>query len=92
MIGLFFGETVFPKLILQSLKKKKLKYLIIDLSKNNIFRKNSNSYRVNIGQFGKILKILKENKCKKVIFAGKINKPKFSELKLDILVFIIFLE
>ena len=29
-------------------------------------------------------KILKENKCKKVIFAGKINKPKFSELKLDI--------
>ena len=84
MIGLFFGETVFPKLILQSLKKKKLKYLIIDLSKNNIFRKNSNSYRVNIGQFGKILKILKKNKCKKVIFAGKINKPKFSELKLDI--------
>ena len=84
MIGLFFGETVFPKLILQSLKKKKLKYLIIDLSKNNIFKKNSNSYRVSIGQFGKILKILKENKCKKVIFAGKINKPKFSELKLDI--------
>ncbi len=84
MIGLFFGETVFPKLILQSLKKKKFKYLIIDLSKNNIFKKNSNSYRVSIGQFGKILKILKENKCKKVIFAGKINKPKFSELKLDI--------
>ena len=84
MIGLFFGETVFPKLILQSLKKKKLKYLIIDLSKNNIFKKNSNSYRVSIGQFGKILKILKENKCKKVIFAGKINKPKLSELKLDI--------
>ena len=62
MIGLFFGETVFPKLILQSLKKKKLKYLIIDLSKNNIFKKNSNSYRVSIGQFGKILKILKEKK------------------------------
>ena len=84
MIGLFFGETVFPKLILQSLKKKKLKYLIIDLSKNNIFKKNSNSYRVSIGQFGKILKILKENKCKKVIFAGKINKPKLFELKLDV--------
>ena len=63
---------------MQNLKKKKLKYLIIDLSKNNIFKKNSNSYRVSIGQFGKILKILKENKCKKVIFAGKINKPKLS--------------
>ena len=83
MIGLFFGETIFPKLILKNLKKKKLKYLIIDLSKKNIFKKNSNSYRISIGQFGKILKILNQNKCKKVIFAGKIEKPKFSELKLD---------
>ena len=83
MIGLFFGETLFPKLILKNVKKKKLKYLIIDLSKKNIFKKNSNSYRISIGQFGKILKILNQNKCKKVIFAGKIEKPKFSELKLD---------
>ena len=84
MIGLFFGETIFPKLILRNLKKKKLKNFIIDLSKNNIFKKYHNSYRVSIGQFGKILKILREKKCKKVIFAGKINKPKFSELKLDV--------
>ena len=84
MIGLFFGETIFPKLILQNLKKKKLKYFIIDLSKNNIFKKDQNSYRISIGQFGKILKILREKKCKKVIFAGKINKPKFSKLKLDV--------
>ena len=52
MIGLFFGETLFPKLILKNIKKKKLKYLIIDLSKKNIFKKNSNSYRISIGQFG----------------------------------------
>tara|TARA_B100001996_G_scaffold8636_1_gene7310 strand:- start:1721 stop:2509 length:789 start_codon:yes stop_codon:yes gene_type:complete len=84
MIGLFFGETIFPKLILQKLKNKKLKYFIIDLSKNNIFKKYHNSYAVSIGQFGKILKLLREKKCKKVIFAGKINKPKFSELKLDV--------
>ena len=84
MIGLFFGETNFPKLILNKIKKKKLKYFIIDLSKNNIFKNNTSSYRISIGQFGKILKLIREQKCKKVIFAGKINKPKFSELKLDI--------
>ena len=28
-------------------------------------------------------KILKDNKCKKVLFAGKVNKPNFSKLKLD---------
>ncbi len=84
MIGLFFGETIFPKLILRNLKKNKLKYFIIDLSKNNLFKKYQNSYRISIGQFGKILKLLREKKCKKVIFAGKINKPKFTELKLDL--------
>ena len=84
MIGLFFGDTKFPKLILKSIKKKKKNYFIIDLSKNNIFRNDLNSYRISIGQFGKILKLIKEKKCKKVIFAGKINKPKFSELKLDV--------
>ncbi len=84
MIGLFFGDTDFPKLILKSIKKRKKKYFIIDLSKNNIFKKDINSHRISIGQFGKILRLIKNKKCKKVIFAGKINKPKFSQLKLDI--------
>ncbi len=84
MIGLFFGDTEFPKLILSSIKKKKKRYFIIDLSKKNIFKKDPYSYRINIGQFGKILKLIREKKCKKVIFAGKINKPKFTQLKLDV--------
>ena len=84
MIGLFFGETIFPKLILKNLKKKKLKYLIIDLSKNNFFKQDKHSYKVSIGQFGKIIKILKENKCNKVLFAGKVKKPNFSKMRLDI--------
>ncbi len=84
MIGLFFGETIFPKLILKSIKKKKLKYSIIDLSKNNIYKKDKYSYSISIGQFGKILRVLRKKKCKKVIFAGKIDKPKFSKLKLDV--------
>jgi hypothetical protein len=36
-----------------------------------------------MGQFGKIINLIKEKKCKKVLFAGKINKPNFSSLKLD---------
>ena len=83
MIGLFFGDTDFPKLILKKLKKIKKKYLILDLSRKNIFKKDSKSFRVNIGKFGSILKLLRENKCNKVIFAGKIDKPNLSKLKLD---------
>jgi len=39
MIGLFFGETNFPKEILKKIKKKKIGYIIIDLTKNEIFKK-----------------------------------------------------
>jgi len=82
MIGLIFGETNFPIQILKKIKKKNLKYLIIDLTKGK-FKKDKNSYNVSIGQFGKIIKILKDNKCKKVLFAGKVKKPNFSKLRLD---------
>ena len=82
MIGLIFGETDFPKQILKKIKKKK-KYLIIDLTKTKIFKKDKNSYSVSIGQFGKIISILKKNNCNKVLFAGKVDKPNFSKLKLD---------
>jgi len=84
MIGLFFGDTDFPNIILNTLKKQKIKYLIIDLSKSRKFKKDKNSFSVSMGQFGKIINILRENNCKKVLFAGKVNKPNFSKLKLDL--------
>ena len=84
MIGLIFGETDFPIEILKKIKKRKLKYLIIDLSKSKKFKKDKNSHNVSIGQFGKIINILKQNKCKKVLFAGKVVKPSFSKIKLDL--------
>ena len=83
MIGLIFGDTDFPKEILKTVKKGKIKYLIIDLSKSKKFKQDRKSYSVSIGQFGKIIDILRENNCKKVLFAGKVNKPNFSKLKLD---------
>ena len=84
MIGLFLGEKKLPLEIIKSLKKKKIKYFIIDLSKNNKFKKDKNSYFINIGKFGKILELIKSKKCKKVLFAGNIIKPRISKLKLDL--------
>ena len=84
MLGLFFGDTDFPNKILNKLIRLKRNYFIIDLSKNRKFKNNKNSYSISIGQFGKIISLIKEKKCNKVLFAGKINKPKFSTLKLDL--------
>ena len=60
MIGLIFGETNFPIEILKKIQKKKLNYIIIDLTKSKIFSKDKSSYSVSIVQFGRILNILKK--------------------------------
>ena len=84
MIGLFLGSTDFPNKVLDKIKKKKKKYFIIDLTRSNSFKKDRNSYHISIGKFGQILNLINEKKCKNVLFAGKIDKPKISTLKLDI--------
>jgi hypothetical protein len=84
MIGLFLGDTDFSEIVLKKLKRIKKKYFIIDFSKNNKFKKEKNSYRISIGKFGEIINLIKEKKSKKVLFAGKISKPKFSTLRLDL--------
>ena len=84
MIGLFLGDTDFSEIVLRKIKRLNKKYFIIDFSKNNKFKKNINSHRISIGKFGKILSLIKEKKSKKVLFAGKIAKPKFSTLRLDL--------
>ena len=84
MIGLFLGDTDFSEIVLKKIKKINKKYFIIDFSKNNKFKKDNNSHRISIGKFGKIISLIKKKKSKKVLFAGKIAKPKFSKLRLDL--------
>ncbi len=84
MIGLFLGDTDFSQVVLNKIKKLKKKYFIIDFSKDNKFKKDKNSYRISIGKFGKIIKLIKEKQSKKVLFAGKIAKPNFASLRLDL--------
>ena len=45
MIGLIFGDKSFPKEILKKVKKKKIKYLIIDLTKKNFLKKRKIRFR-----------------------------------------------
>ncbi len=83
MIGLFLGDTDFSEIVLNKIKKLKKRYFIIDFSKKSKFKSNKYSHRISIGKFGKILSLIKQKKSKKVLFAGKIAKPKFSSLRLD---------
>ncbi len=84
MFGLFLGDTDFSEIVLKKVKRLNKNYFIIDFSKNNKFVKEKNSHRISIGKFGKIINLIKEKKSNKVLFAGKIAKPKFSSLRLDL--------
>ncbi len=84
MIGLFLGDTEFSDIVLKKIIRLKKNYFIIDFSKNNKFKKNINCHRISIGKFGAIINLIKNYKSNKVLFAGKINKPNFSSLRLDV--------
>ena len=72
MITLILGDSDLPIKIISKLKRIKKKFVIIDLSKKNKFKNVKNSYRVKIGKFGQMIKLIKEIKSNKVLFAGKI--------------------
>ena len=61
----------------------KKKFIIIDISKKKLFKKEKNAFCLSIGQLGKCISILKENSCKKIIFAGRVERPNFSRIKFD---------
>ena len=79
MIAIFAGSGDLPKEIISSLKKINKKFIILNLSKKNI----SKSIKIELGQFGNILKILKLNKVKEVIFAGYVKRPDLRNMRLD---------
>ena len=57
MICLFLGNRNLPRLIVKSIKRKKINFFIIDLTKKNIFKKYANSFHIGIGKFGTILNL-----------------------------------
>ena len=83
MIGLVLGDTHIGNVIINKLNKLGKKFIIIDISKNKIFKGKKKVFKLSIGQLGKCISILRNHNCKKVIFAGRVAKPNFKKLKFD---------
>ena len=83
MLGLILGDTHIGEVIIKKLIKDNIKFIVIEISKNGLFKNRENSFRLSIGQLGKCISILKKKNCKKVIFAGRVAKPNFKKLKFD---------
>jgi DUF1009 family protein len=83
MLGLIVGESSLPNYVINKLLKKNIEFLILDLTKSNIYKRYKNSYSSKITELGKAISILKKNNCKNVIFIGKVERPDISLLKFD---------
>ena len=83
MIGLVLGDTYIGNLIIKKLRFLKKDFIIIDISKKKLFKKQENSFPLSIGQLGKCISILKNKSCNKVLFAGRVERPNFSKVKFD---------
>jgi DUF1009 family protein len=83
MLGLIVGESNLPNFIINKLLRKKIAFLILDLTKSNIYKKYKNSYSLKITELGKAILILKKSNCKNIIFLGKVKRPEISLLKFD---------
>jgi DUF1009 family protein len=83
MLGLIVGESSLPNYVINKLLKKNIEFLILDLTKSNIYKSYKNSYSLKITELGKAISLLKKNNCKNVIFIGKVERPDISLLKFD---------
>ena len=83
MLGLIVGESSLPNFVINKLLRKNVEFLILDLTKSNIYKRYKNSYSLKITELGKAISLLKKNNCKNVIFIGKVERPEISLLKFD---------
>ena len=83
MLGLIVGESSLPSFVINKLLRKNVEFLILDLTKSNIYKKYKNSYSLKITELGKAISLLKKNNCKNVILIGKVKRPEISLLKFD---------
>lgn len=81
MIGIIAGEGSLPKILINNFLLKKKFFLVINLSKQKIKKKNFFNFKIT--ELSQIIKTLRLNNCREIILAGKVTRPKLQDLKMD---------
>ncbi len=84
-IAIIAGRGLLPQLIIKQLQKQQTPFTIF-LLKSEIYEFDYQKFKpVNFdyGEVEKLLLELKNKNINQIIFAGAVNKPNFSELKID---------
>lgn len=84
-IAIFAGRGVLPQMLISECQKNGRKFILFLLQSEtyDIDYSEFNPITVPYGAIEKFLEILHKNQIKNLIFIGAVNKPNFSDLKVD---------
>ena len=80
MIGLIFGESYFPIQILKKIKQRRLKYLVIDLTKGKNLKRINIHTMFPLVNLARLLKYLRKINAKKYYLLEKFISQIFQNL------------
>lgn len=83
-LGIIAGGGDLPKAIAESVRESGRAVFVVGLVGNGDDWLNAVPHEwAGLGEVGKVIKALRAAGCEEVVLAGKLPRPKFSELRLD---------
>ncbi len=84
-LAIFAGRGALPMMLIDNCQKNGRKFLLFLLESENyeIDYSSFSPIKLPYGAVGKFLEILRQNQIKNLIFIGAVNKPNFSDIKVD---------
>jgi DUF1009 family protein len=84
-LAIFAGRGALPMMLIENCQKNGRKFLLFLLESEDyeVDYSTFEPIRLPYGAVGKFLEILRENQIKNLIFIGAVNKPNFSNIKVD---------
>src|SRR5438067_9978504 len=83
-IGIIAGGGALPCAVARSLEQSGNSVFIVGLrgAADEAIGKFPHGW-VSLGEAGKVLRLLRDHGCRDVLLAGRVSRPRFSELKAD---------
>jgi DUF1009 family protein len=83
-LGIIAGGGDLPRAVAESARKVGRDVFVISLTgEANDWTAQFPREQVSLGEMGKTLRALSAQKCGDVIFAGRVDRPRFADLRLD---------
>ena len=83
-LGIIAGGGDLPRAVAEAAREGGREVFVVSLTgKNDDWTNQFPCEAVSLGEMGKTLRALSSNNCKDIIFAGKVDRPRLSEVRLD---------